>query len=123
MPLSRSAIRGLLSGKTACITGGTTGIGRAIALEYLRQGANVAVNHLDLPSDDALKKSMAQEASDIKRKAAEAHHPAGDLVLVAGDITKPETGSELVSAAVNAWGKLDILVSNAGIFKPAAFLE
>lgn len=36
----------LLQGKTAIITGGTTGIGRAIALEYVRQGANVVVNHL-----------------------------------------------------------------------------
>ncbi|PNH43733.1 hypothetical protein VD0004_g3807, partial [Verticillium dahliae] len=41
----------LLVGKTAIISGGTTGIGRAIALEYLRQGANVVVNHLGLEKD------------------------------------------------------------------------
>lgn len=122
MAVNRSVVRGLLRGKTACITGGTTGIGRAIALEYVRQGANVAVNHLDLPSDDSLKKSMVQEAADLKRhcKPGDA---IGDMILVAGDITDPGTGSDLVKAAVDAWGKLDICVSNAGIFKPAAFLE
>ena len=41
----------LLAGKTAIITGGTMGIGRAIALEYLRQGCNVVVNHLGLEGD------------------------------------------------------------------------
>lgn len=115
-------VRGLLRGKTACITGGTTGIGRAIALEYIRQGANIAVNHLDLPSDDGLRKSMMEEAADMKNQAQE-DVPIGDLLLVPGDITNPDTGSELVKAAVDSWGKLDICVSNAGIFKPAAFLE
>jgi L-rhamnose 1-dehydrogenase len=42
----------LLAGKTAAITGGTTGIGRAIALEYVRQGCNVAINHLGLECDE-----------------------------------------------------------------------
>ena len=63
--MSFPAVRGLLRGKTACITGGTTGIGRAIAFEYLRQGANVAVNHLNLPRDEELKKSMLQQAKQI----------------------------------------------------------
>jgi L-rhamnose 1-dehydrogenase len=52
----------LLQAKTACITGGTTGIGRAITLEYLRQGANVAVNHLGLDLDENYRKSLQEEA-------------------------------------------------------------
>ncbi|ATY58806.1 Short-chain dehydrogenase reductase SDR [Cordyceps militaris] len=120
--MSKNLITGLLRGKTACITGGTTGIGRAITLEYLRQGANVAVNHLDLPQDAELKKSLIQAAADLKRHASPAQ-PIGELLEQAGDITDPATGEALVGAAVSAWGKLDILVSNAGIFQPAEFLS
>lgn len=115
------AVRGLLRGKAACITGGVTGIGRAITLEYLRQGANVAVNHLDLARDAELKKSLIKAAVDIKQQETP-DYPAGELLELSGDITDPQTGQNLVAAAVKSWGKLDICVSNAGIFKPAEFL-
>ena len=111
--------RGLLRGKTACITGGVTGIGRAITLEYLRQGANVAVNHLDLARDQELKKSLIRAAAELR----ETQDHAGELLELAGDITNPQTGQKLVAAAVDTWGKLDVCVSNAGIFKPAEFLS
>lgn len=109
----------LLASKTAAITGGTTGIGRAIALEYLRQGANVAINHLDLPSDQHHKESVIAEAKAIK----EADGEAGSLIEVAGDVTNPETGVKLVEEAVKQFGGLDIFVSNAGVCKFAEFLE
>lgn len=109
----------LLLSKTAAITGATTGIGRAIALEYIRQGCNVAVNHLDLPSDTHHKHSLVAEAKAIK----EADEQAGTLIEVAGDVTKPETGVKLVEEAVRAFGGLDILVSNAGVCQFAEFLE
>ncbi|KAF9633795.1 L-rhamnose-1-dehydrogenase [Lasiodiplodia theobromae] len=111
----------LLKGKTACITGGTSGIGRAITLEYLRQGANVAVNHLGLPGDEQHKLSLIEEAENL-RKAATQEAPAGQLIEVAGDVTKPEASKALVDAAVKKWGGLDISVANAGIAKPAEFL-
>ena len=47
---------------------------------------------------------------------------AGDLYEIAGDVTKPETGTILVQKAVDKWGKLDIFVANAGVFEPAEFL-
>jgi L-rhamnose 1-dehydrogenase len=109
----------LLAGKTAAITGGTTGIGRAIALEYVRQGANIAVNHLDLESDKHHKESLLAEARAIK----EADPEAGSLIELAGDVTDPETGTKLVEAAVKQFGGLDIFVSNAGVCKFAEFLE
>ncbi|KAM3074196.1 L-rhamnose-1-dehydrogenase [Clarireedia jacksonii] len=109
----------LLAGKTAAITGGTTGIGRAIALLYLRQGCNVAINHLALPSDAQHLESLLSEASTIKKGDPE----AGTLIEVAGDVSKPETGKKLVERAVEEWGRLDVFVSNAGVCRFAEFLE
>jgi L-rhamnose 1-dehydrogenase len=102
----------LLAGKVAAITGAVTGIGRAIALEYLRQGAAVAVNHYpDSKSDDQFK-SMQEEAG-----------PGAKLIAVPGDIAKPETGTDLVSKTVAEFGRLDIFVSNAGVCQFAEFLR
>jgi L-rhamnose 1-dehydrogenase len=109
----------LLLSKTAAITGGTTGIGRAIALEYIRQGCNVAVNHLDLASDAVHKDSLLAEAAAIR----ETDEKAGRLIEVAGDVTKPETGRHLVEVAVKTFGRLDVFVSNAGVCQFAEFLE
>lgn len=104
----------LLAGKTAIITGGTTGIGRAIALEYIRQGANVVVNHLDLPRDTPHLQSLLSEAESI-RPGALSHLP--------GDVTDPSTGAALVSHAASLYGgRVDICVSNAGICQFAEFL-
>ncbi len=109
----------LLLSKTAAITGGTTGIGRAIALEFLRQGSNVAINHLNLPSDSHHKATLITEAAAIREK----DEKAGTLIEVAGDVTKPETGKLLVEEAVKAFGRLDVFVSNAGVCQFAEFLE
>ncbi len=109
----------LLKGKTAAITGGTTGIGRAIALEFVRQGCNVAINHLGLPSDIPHKESLLEEAHQIKSEGAD----AGEIIEVRGDVTDPETGKRLVEEAVRRWGRLDVFVSNAGVCKFAEFLE
>lgn len=109
----------LLKGKTAAITGGTTGIGRAIALEFVRQGCNVAVNHLGLPCDAHHKASLIGEAQRIKVEGAD----AGELIEIQGDVTIPETGKLLVEEVVQKWGRLDVFVSNAGVCKFAEFLE
>ena len=115
------AIR-LLAGKTAAITGGTTGIGRAITLEYLRQGANVAVNHLGLQKDESLRLSLLEEAQRLRREAPESA-PTGEILDIVGDVADPKTCEGLVAGAVEKWGALDIFVANAGIFKPSKFLE
>lgn len=112
----------LLAGKTAAITGGTTGIGRAITLEYLRQGANVAVNHLGLRNDEPLLKSLLEEARSIRDDAPQ-NAPTGEILELAGDVTDPATSSTLVQQATGRWGALDIFVANAGIFKASKFLE
>ncbi|KAI0407756.1 hypothetical protein F4802DRAFT_553277 [Xylaria palmicola] len=104
----------LLAGKTAIITGATTGIGRAIALEYVRQGANVVVNHLDLEHDRHLLASLLAEADAIR---------PGALDHLPGDVTDPDTGAALVRRAAERFGgRVDICVSNAGICQFAEFL-
>lgn len=124
MPLT-----GVLAGKTAIITGGTTGIGRAICLEYLRQGANVAVNHLGLEKDQAHLDSLVSEAdalpqADGSGRGSDSGSGAGRLVHQAGDVRDPETATKLVALAVenSPTGRLDICVSNAGICTFADFL-
>jgi L-rhamnose 1-dehydrogenase len=109
----------LLHSKTAAITGGTTGIGRAIALEYIRQGCNVAINHLGLESDSHHKASLLSEAQTIR----ESDEKAGKLIEVKGDVSKPETGAKLVEEAVRVFGRLDVFVNNAGVCQFAEFLD
>ena len=101
------------------------GVGRGICLEYIRQGCNVAVNHLGLERDEVHRKSLYDEVAKIREQCKGSDHPGlvGDLIDVVGDVSKPQTSKSLVEAAVDKFGKLDVLVANAGIFRPAEFLE
>ncbi|KAK0643940.1 short chain dehydrogenase [Cercophora newfieldiana] len=111
----------LLAGKTAIITGGTTGIGRAIALAFLAQGCNVAVNHLGLPRDEPHLTSLLSEAALL----LSANPSAGRLAHLPGDVRDPSTGPALVSFALSSFSasRLDICVANAGICTFAEFLD
>lgn len=107
------AATGLLAGKTAIITGGTTGTGRAICLGFLRQGSNV--NYLGLDED----------RHHVGSLVAEVEAPVGRLAVDAGDVRDPETATLLVAAAVAHSGaakRLNICVSNAGVCTFADFL-
>jgi 3-oxoacyl-[acyl-carrier protein] reductase len=88
---------GVLDGKSAIVTGSARGIGRATAELLVAQGAEVLINDLD--------GDVAQEA------AAEI---SGKTAVFAGDLTKPGVPDELVQQAVDAFGKIDIIVNNAG---------
>ena len=103
----------LLRGKTAAITGGLTGIGRAIAIGFLRHGCNVAINYLGQPGDD----------DNLRIMKSELPENGTSFLAVAGDISIPATGTALIAAVVKEWGRLDVFVSNAGICKFAEFLE
>jgi NAD(P)-dependent dehydrogenase (short-subunit alcohol dehydrogenase family) len=89
-----------LSGRTAIITGGDSGIGRAVAIAYAREGADVVIGYLS-------------EDSDAQDTAAWVEKAGRKAVLVRGDVSQPAHCRELVDAAVEAFGKVDILVSNA----------
>jgi 3-oxoacyl-[acyl-carrier protein] reductase len=88
---------GVLDGKAAIVTGSARGIGRATAELLAEHGAQVLVNDLD--------GDVAEEAS----KEIE-----GETVAFAGDLTKPGVPDELVQKAVDSFGRLDIVVNNAG---------
>src|SRR6187399_253392 len=91
---------GKLTGKVALITGGDSGIGRAVALAFAREGADVLVSYLEEHSD-------AQETVGVVEEAGRKG------IAVAGDIGDPEHCHTLVDRAVDELGRLDILVNNA----------
>lgn len=93
--------RGLLAGRAAVITGGDSGIGRAVALAYAREGADVLFTHL--PEED-------DEARETSRLVEEAGRKA---VAVCCDIREEEQCRALVGRAVEEFGRIDILVNNA----------
>lgn len=101
---------GLLEGKTVLVTGGSAGIGRAVAIGAARQGADVAINDLH---DDAAAASCVAEIEALGRRA----------VAIAGDVADPESAARFVEGATNALGGVDVFVSNAGICPFHAFLD
>jgi NAD(P)-dependent dehydrogenase (short-subunit alcohol dehydrogenase family) len=100
----------LLDGKKALITGAQQGIGRAIAIEFARQGADVAINYLD---DAAAAERVAKDVKALGRKA----------VLVKADVSDFGAISSLADEAAAGLDGLNLLVNNAGIFPRAHFLE
>jgi 3-oxoacyl-[acyl-carrier protein] reductase len=88
---------GVLDDKVAIVTGSARGIGRATAELLSSQGAKVVINDLD--------QDVAEEA---------AGQIQGETAVFAGDLTKEGVPDQLVQTAVDAWGKLDIVVNNAG---------
>ncbi|MGY4497018.1 NAD(P)-dependent dehydrogenase (short-subunit alcohol dehydrogenase family) [Bradyrhizobium sp. GM24.11] len=91
---------GRLVGKKAIITGGDSGIGRAVAIAYAREGADLVIAYLDEDEDAAELKALVEREG---RKA----------VLISGDIRNPEHCRTIVRRAVEELGGLDILVNNA----------
>jgi L-rhamnose 1-dehydrogenase len=100
----------LLEGRTVLITGGSTGIGRAAAIGAARHGANVAINFAS--SDDKAASCIA-EIEALGQKG----------LAVKGDVALPETATDFVAKAVEAFGRVDVMVSNAGICPFHAFLD
>ncbi|MFA7602359.1 MAG: SDR family oxidoreductase [Novosphingobium sp.] len=97
----RYAGSGRLAGKVALITGADSGIGRAVAVLYAREGARVAIAYLCEHDDARLTRELCEA------EGAEALTSAGDL----GD---PRHCEGLVRAVIDRWGRLDVLVNNAG---------
>src|SRR3954467_11677580 len=88
-----------LEGKVALITGGDSGIGRAVAFLYAREGADVAINYLPEEESDATEVKRSVEA--LGRRC----------LLLPGDLTRANVCTQIVERTVKELGKLDILVS------------
>jgi 3-oxoacyl-[acyl-carrier protein] reductase len=99
-----------LEGRSALVTGGSRGIGRAICLELARQGARVAVNFV---SSEALAAAVAGEITAA----------GGEAFAVRGDVSIPSDAAAIVKAATDRFGSLDILVNNAGITRDMLLLR
>jgi NAD(P)-dependent dehydrogenase (short-subunit alcohol dehydrogenase family) len=101
---------GKLKGKAALITGGDSGIGRAVALAFAREGADILISYLNEESD-------AQETVRIVQKEGR------KCIAVAGDIQEESHCKHLVERAVSEFGKVDILVNNAAFQMTRESLE
>ena len=101
---------GRLEGKVAIVTGGDSGIGRATAVLFAREGAKVAIAYLE-EHDDAR----------ITREACEKE--GAEVLLSAGDLGDPKHCQGLIDAVIDRWGQLDVLVNNAGEQHPDYEIE
>jgi NAD(P)-dependent dehydrogenase (short-subunit alcohol dehydrogenase family) len=91
---------GRLTGKVAVITGGDSGIGRAVAIAYAREGADVVISYLS-------------EHDDAKDTAGWVERAGRRAVLIAGDVSKAQHCRDIIAQTVTEFGRVDILVSNA----------
>jgi glucose 1-dehydrogenase len=106
---ARSDVMPGLKGKNVLVTGGSSGIGQAIAVRFAQYGANVAINYLRAP----------EEARDTEEQVHACIHRVRQEgvqdVLVGGDVSREEDVVRMVGEAVEGLGGLDVLVNNAGI--------
>src|SRR5262245_17153257 len=100
----------LLKNKSAIVTGGNSGIGKAIVIELAKQGANVAVDYVSHPDS----------AEELERRIA----ALGDQAIgIDADVSKVSDLQRLIDATVKAFGRLDIMVNNAGIETRTSLLD
>ena len=101
---------GKLKGMTAVVTGGDSGIGRAVAVLFAREGADVAVLHLD-------------EDKDARETKKHVEAEGGKCIVIAGDVRDPQFCEAAVKKVVKAFDRIDILVNNAAFQLHAEKLE
>lgn len=102
-PYYRAA--GKLDGDVALITGGDSGIGRAVATLYAREGANVTIVY------------TPKEQRDAEETQTAVQHEGGEILLIPGDVRDPDFCQQAVEQTIQKFGKLDILVNNAALQK------
>lgn len=91
---------GRLQGKVAIVTGGDSGIGRAVCLAFAREGANIVCSYLNEHKDAKVTEKVVTESGQ-------------ECTLVPGDICDPEQCHQIIQSCVDKYGKIDILVNNA----------
>ncbi len=96
---------GKLNGKVALITGGDSGIGRAVALLFAKEGADIVISYFN----------ENQDANFIKEKIEDLGR---SCILIPGDLRKEDTSTKIVNTTIDCFGKIDILVNNCGVQFP-----
>lgn len=91
----------ILLGKTAVVTGASSGMGKAIVQRFVQEGANVV--------------AVARRKERLEELKGSLESAPGKIIIYAGDISKRETNEEMIDLAVKEFGHLDILINNAGI--------
>ena len=95
--------------KVAIVTGGSSGIGKEVATRFVAEGGSVVI----IGRDAAKAEAAAKEVDSTGKRA----------IVHVGDVSLPATGEAAVQAALNRFGRLDVLFNNAGIFGPKPFLD
>ena len=99
-----------LQGKVAIVTGGNTGIGKAVVLALAEQGASVVIDYVSNP----------QATEDLERKIADLGEAA---TAVEADVSKIEDLQRMIDTAISAYGRLDVMVNNAGVETRTSVLD
>jgi NAD(P)-dependent dehydrogenase (short-subunit alcohol dehydrogenase family) len=99
----------MLEGKAAMITGASQGLGRALALAHAKEGAQVVIN--------------SRNEESIRPVAGEAESLGAEVLALAVDVSKSADVKRLVDAAVERFGRIDVLINNAGLLGPRVAIE
>lgn len=102
---------GKLAGKVAIITGGDSGIGRAIAIGFAKEGACLSIAY------------TPRERRDAEKTRRMVERYGGSILLIEGDLRQPEFSLEVVDRTIDRYGKLDVLVLNQGVQFPQHSIE
>lgn len=94
---------GRLQDKVAIVTGGNSGVGAATALLFAREGAKVVIS--------------ARRQAQLEEVAAKIREAGGEVLAVVADISRPEDADNLVARTIEAYGRVDVLVNNAGVLE------
>ena len=100
----------MLIGKTALVTGAATGIGKSIATEFSKQRANVVINYMG--------------SADAANQLADAlNQDSSRAIAIQADVSNQPEVNQMIQKTIQTFGKIDVLVNNAGIEKKIPFLE
>ncbi len=98
--------------KVVLITGGSRGIGKQVALRFAKQGFNVVINYVSDKTDtESLEKEIKEQNQNI------------DVLLIKSDVTSYEASEKMIKQVIEKFGKIDVLVNNAGITKDALLIR
>ena len=105
-------------GRVAIVTGAGAGLGRAYALDLAKRGAKVVVNDFGGGSDGS-----GGSSAPAEKVAAEIRAMGGEAIAHGADVTNEDQVADMVKTTMQAWGRIDILINNAGILRDASFVK